>query len=170
MMLFERIFALIGASYKYFGIIWTVDIFMVRCRVFMVGSRPHGLGRPAGQLAGPLGLGRPPARPASRPAGRPPAGQVGPTGRLMPARRPAADRPRASSLASRRAVAGVRCGSPPPPPHPVTCCSKKVASDPTKSRSLGQAGVAQGCAGFENHDLTIKLHSTFLLPTLLIFC
>ncbi len=75
MMLFERIFALIGALYKYFGTIWTVDVFMVRIRFFVVGNRPHCLGRPAGQPAGPLGLGRPPARPASRPASRPPAGQ-----------------------------------------------------------------------------------------------
>jgi hypothetical protein len=56
-MLFERIFVLIGALYKYFGIIWTVDILMIWCRFFAVGSRPHGLGRPAGQRAGPLGLG-----------------------------------------------------------------------------------------------------------------
>ena len=77
----------------------------------MVGSRPHSLGRPAGQPAGPLGLGRPPARPASRPASRPPAGQLGPTGRLMPARRPAADRPRQAAWRA----AAPSPGSPPPP-------------------------------------------------------
>ena len=113
MMLFERIFALIGASYKYFGIIWTVDILRSWVDFLWLGAgHTAWAGRPAGQLAGPLGLGRP----ASRPASRPPAGQVGPTGRLMPARRPAADRPRASSLASRRAVARVRRGAPPPLP------------------------------------------------------
>ena len=51
MMLFERIFVPIGALYKYFGTIWTVHIFMVRGRFFVVGSRPHGLGRPAGRPA-----------------------------------------------------------------------------------------------------------------------
>ena len=65
-------------------------------------------GRPASRTARP----GPAACPAGQPAGQPAAGRtVGPTGRLMPARRPAADRPRASSLASRRAVAG----EPPPP-------------------------------------------------------
>ena len=112
-MLFERIFALIGALYKYFGTIWTVDVFMVRSRFFVLGSRPHSW---AGQLASQpdrsAWAGRLPGRPAGRPAGRRP--DSGPN-RPANAGPPAGGRPAAaSSLASRRAVAGVHCGSPLP--------------------------------------------------------
>ncbi len=50
-MLFERTFVPIGALYKYSGTIWTVHISMVRDRFFVVGNRPHGLGRLAGRPA-----------------------------------------------------------------------------------------------------------------------
>ena len=111
-MLFERIFALIGALYKYFGTIWTVDVFMVRSRFFVVGSRPHSwAGRPASQPDRSAWAGRLPGRPAGR---RPDSGPNRPANAGPPAGgRPAA----ASSLASRRAVAG----EPPPPPFVHLC-------------------------------------------------
>ena len=98
-------------------------------------------GRPASRTARP----GPAACPAGQPAGQPAAGRtVGPTGRLMPARRPAADRPRASSLASRRAVAG----EPPPPPYLFTFVHKR----PAKFPFLGTANRARKVAFAYNRE------------------
>ena len=114
MMLFERIFALIGALYKYFGTIWTVDVFMVRSRFFVVGSRPHSwAGRPASQPDRSAWAGRLPGRPAGR---RPDSGPNRPANAGPPAGgRPAASKQPGEPPRRRTCAPGS-----PPPFHLIT--------------------------------------------------